>query len=85
MTVYGLTTSDNPHDQFEDFYSWYQFNTEHGYDPSSLLASVVEASTILSDTLTEYEENKAVEEAIDFIVGSKLLNPIGFYEKNGET
>ena len=59
-----LTTVDNPHDPFEDFPSWYRWDQAHGYHSSSFLARIV----VDADSLSEPDQNIAVEMAIDEIV-----------------
>lgn len=49
-----LTTVDNPFDPFEQFTSWFLFDTEKGYNSCSYLARIARTS----DQFTE-EENDA--------------------------
>lgn len=71
---YMLTTMDNPYDPFEDFDSWFRFDTDNGYYTCSYLARIA----IFTDDMTQKEENEAVEMAIDEII---TLNPLGIYKK----
>lgn len=59
-----LTTVDNPHDPFNQFDTWYQFDEAHGYHTSGLLARIVNNSKDLSDP----DHDAAIEAAIDEIV-----------------
>lgn len=59
-----LTTVDNPFDPFEDFDSWFAFDTAMGYGSTDLLGRVV----VYSDELSEADQLLAIEEAIDEIV-----------------
>ena len=59
-----LTTKDNPFDPFDNFDSWYMFDMDKGYNSSALLDRIARTSDALSD-----EENmKEIERAIDEIV-----------------
>lgn len=65
-----LTTFDNPFDPFEQFTSWFLFDTEKGYDSCSYLARIARTS----DQFTEEENNKEVERAIDEIIKYDFRN-----------
>lgn len=69
-----LTTIDNPYNPFEDFDSWYEFDTEKGYNTCGYLARIAATSPVLSDS----ENAKEIERAIDEIVE---LNIYGIYRK----
>lgn len=69
-----LTTIDNPFDPFEDFASWYVFDSKQGYDSCNLLSIFAETSDAYSD-----DENKfIIEEAIDSIIET---DPLKIYKK----
>ena len=74
MTVSMLTTVDNPYDPFDQFDEWTAWDSSHGYNTLSFLARVV----VTSDDLSEADQNKAIELAIDEIVE---LNVNGMYRK----
>ena len=82
MATVALTTLDNPYDPFTQFEAWYQFDTAAGYHTSAFLARIVKSSDELSDT----DQERAVEWAIDEIITENVL---GIYRKlkreNGET
>lgn len=59
-----LTTFDNPFDPFEQFDSWFLFDTEKGYNSCAYLGRIARTS----DAFTEEENNKEVERAIDEII-----------------
>jgi hypothetical protein len=69
-----LTTSDNPWNPFTNFTEWYSWDVAHGYDTAGLLARVTKTSTDLS----EADFERAIEDAIDYIVSQ---NVSGLYIK----
>lgn len=74
MEVHMLTTVDNPYDPFTQFNEWFAYDTRKGYHTSSFLARVVKSS----DSLSEADQDLALEEAIDEIVKE---NVSGLYKK----
>ena len=64
MKCFRLTTKDNPHDVFEDYVNWSNFDHQMGYNTSELLARIARTS----DELSEEENQKEIERAIDIIV-----------------
>lgn len=69
-----LTTIDNPFDPFEDFASWYVFDSKQGYNSCGLLSNVAETSDVYSD-----DENRfIIESAIDEIIE---VDPLKIYKK----
>lgn len=69
-----LTTVDNPYDPFEQFTSWFLFDTEKGYNSCGKLMRIVK----FSDGLTEKEEDVEIERAIDEII---KYDPLDIYKK----
>lgn len=65
-----LTTIDNPFDPFDQFDSWFQFDSDKGYNSCSYLARIARTSDQLSDD----ENNKEVERAIDEIIKYDFMN-----------
>jgi hypothetical protein len=59
-----LTTIDNPHSPFDDFGAWYAYDVSSGYFTSSFLARIL----VDSDQLSESDQRRAVELAIDEII-----------------
>lgn len=69
-----LTTVDNPHDPFDEYLAWFAYDTMSGYHTPSFLARILKDS----DQLSEADQEKANEDAIDEIVRENVL---GIYRK----
>jgi hypothetical protein len=69
-----LTTIDNPHSPFDNFSAWYAYDVASGYHTSAFLARIV----VVSDQMSEVDQNLAVEQAIDEVVQENVL---GIYRK----
>lgn len=65
-----LTTFDNPFDPFDQFDSWINFDMEKGYNSCSYLARIA----FTSDSLSDAENEKEVERAIDEIIKYDFMN-----------
>ena len=74
MRVSMLTTTDNPFDPFDDFDRWRAFDKQRGYHSCEYLARVA----YTSDEMSEADEIRVIEEAIDEIVE---LNASGVHVK----
>lgn len=59
-----LTTVDNPYNPFESFDEWYKWDFTAGYHTPSLLARL----TISSYSLSDSDQDQAIEDAINEIV-----------------
>ena len=70
MSKCMLTTFDNPFDPFDQFDSWYSFDMDKGYCSCSYLDRIARTS----DQLTEQENDKEVERAIDEIIKYDFMN-----------
>jgi len=67
-----LTTLDNPFNPFTQWDQWLSFDRGKGYNTVSYLARIVKSS----HELTEFQETRAINEAIDEILA---LNVLGIY------
>ncbi len=65
-----LTTFDNPFDPFEQFASWFLFDTEKGYNSCSYLGRIAHTS----DQFTDKENDEEIERAIDEIIKHDFMN-----------
>lgn len=63
-TRYMLTTFDNPFNPFTQWDEWYQWDVTAGYNTASLLARI----TIVSPDLSDTDQDKAIQDAIEEIV-----------------
>jgi len=70
MKEFRLTTVDNPYDPFTQFDKWNQFDMQKGYNSCSYLARIAR----VSEELTEKENNKQIERAIDEIISLDFMN-----------
>jgi hypothetical protein len=59
-----LTTVDNPYDPFYEWDDWYAWDMHAGYHTPGLLARI----TRTSDELSELDQARAIQDAIDEIV-----------------
>ena len=65
-----LTTFDNPFDPFEQFASWFLFDTEKGYNSCSRLMRIAN----ITDDMTQEEADIEIERAIDEIIKYDFMN-----------
>lgn len=65
-----LTTFDNPFDPFEQFSSWFLFDVEKGYNSCSRLMRIAN----VSDDMSEIEQDREIERAIDEIIKYDFMN-----------
>ena len=66
----ALTTVDNPFDPFEQFDSWFLFDTEKKHNCCSILARTAK----ITDEMTEKEIDEEKERAIDKIIKYDFLD-----------
>lgn len=81
MNVNGnvaLTTFDNPYNPFTQFQKWFLFDTEKGHNSCAYLARIARTS----DELTEEENDKEIEHAIDEIIQYDFMNKYKKIYKN---
>lgn len=69
-----LTTFDNPFDPFDEFDSWYRFDVDKGYNSCSFLDRIARTS----DQLSDFENEKEIERAINEII---KYDPLNIYTK----
>lgn len=70
MTKCALTTFDNPFDPFDQFDSWFRFDSDKGYNSCSYLDRIARTS----DQLSEEENDREIERAIDEIIKFDFMN-----------
>ena len=68
MKLTMLTTVDNPFSPFEQYPQWFAFDYSHGYQSVSLLARIA----MVSDELSEADQQDAINMAIDEIVAENV-------------
>lgn len=66
----AITTIDNPFDPFDQFDSWIQFDLDKGYNSCAYLSRIA----FTSDQLSESENDKEIERAIDEIILYDFMN-----------
>lgn len=76
-----LTTFDNPFDPFEQFVSWFLFDTEKGYNTCSYVGRIAN----ISDDMTDQEKAIENERAIDEIIKYDFMNRYKKVTKTFET
>lgn len=64
MRACAITTIDNPHDPFEDFKKWLDFDVDHNYHTCERLARLAKTS----DSLPDKENFLEIENAIDRMI-----------------
>ena len=77
-SVYALTTFDNPYDPFTQFNQWFLYDEEKGYHSTSYLGRIAR----ISDQLSDEENNREIERAIDEIIKYDFM---GIYKKVQQT
>lgn len=70
MKKFALTTFDNPFDPFDEFDSWFQYDLDKGYNSCAYLSRIARTSDQLSDS----ENDKEIERAIDEIIQYDFMN-----------
>ena len=66
----ALTTFDNPFDPFTQFNEWFIWDVTKGYNSCSYLARIARTSS----QLTDEENNREIERAIDEIISLDFAN-----------
>ena len=70
----ALTTFDNPFNPFSDFTQWFLYDEKKGYHSTAYLGRLARTS----DQLSEEENDKETERAIDEII---KYDELGIYKK----
>ena len=65
-----LTTIDNPFNPFNQFASWFEYDSSMGYNSCGRLMRIAQVSDDMSDT----EENAEIERAINEIIVHDFTN-----------
>lgn len=66
----ALTTFDNPFNPFTQFNEWFVWDVTRGYNSCSYLARIARTSS----QLTDEENNREIERAIDEIISLDFAN-----------
>ena len=66
----ALTTFDNPFDPFTQFGEWFVWDVTKGYNSCGYLARIARTSS----QLTDEENNREIERAIDEIISLDFAN-----------
>lgn len=74
MAKCAITTIDNPYDPFNQFDAWFMFDVDKGYNSCGLLDRIA----MTSDQLTDEENDREIERAIDEII---KYDPLNVYKK----
>lgn len=69
-----LTTVDNPFDPFDQFDSWFMFDTDKGYNSCGLIDRIARTSDQLSDAENRREIDRAIAEIIQY-------DPLNIYRR----
>lgn len=70
MIACALTTIDNPYDPFDQFDSWFTYDMDKGYNSCGYLNRIAKTS----DELSDEENRKEIERAIDEIIKYDFMN-----------
>lgn len=63
-----VTTLDNPYNFFTQFDEWYAFDTQMGYNTCSYVDRIAKTS----NSMSEYDRKKAINDAVDEILRFNL-------------
>jgi len=70
MMKCALTTFDNPYNPFDQFDEWYQYDQLKGHGSCSYLDRIARTS----DQMTDEENDREIERAIDEIIKYDFMN-----------
>lgn len=65
-----LTTFDNPYDPFEQFTSWWMFDTDKGYNTCGRLMRLAD----IRDDMSQEEYDAEIERAMDKLIELDFTN-----------
>ena len=78
LTIYALSTKDNPFNPFDEYDKWFAFDHANGYNSSEYLARLAHTT----DYETPKQANEEIEQVIDDII---RLDPRNIYIKVSKT
>lgn len=78
LTMYALSTKDNPFNPFDDYDKWFAFDHANGYNSSEYLARLA----YTTGYETPKQANEEIEQVIDDII---RLDPRNIYIKVSKT
>ncbi len=84
MKETALTTIDNPYSPFSQFDDWLNYDLEKGYNCCGYIDRVKQVFKKETSYLSNEEENKVIENCIDYIVSTDPTGNFIKVEKKGE-
>lgn len=80
MKIAMLSTTDNPYNPFDEYDDWFDFDFSKGYNTPGYLARIA----VVSNDLSESDQHRAIELAIDEIVKENINGMYVKVERNFE-
>lgn len=78
LTVFALSTEDNPFDPFEQFRDWWNYDQEKGYQTCERFAKMLQVSPLMSEKEVESEKERAIDW---FIENQDIIETQAKYKK----